>query len=62
MKQNGHVLRAGFNAERIFFVRHAFRAGMTVSDIFGLTRIDPWFLTQIEEIVRFEEELATSAN
>jgi len=50
------------NAERIFFIRHAFRAGMTVQDIFGLTKIDPWFLTQIEEIVRFEEELAASAN
>jgi carbamoyl-phosphate synthase large subunit len=50
------------NAERIFFIRHAFRAGMTVQDIFALTRIDPWFLTQIEEIVRFEEELAASAN
>jgi carbamoyl-phosphate synthase large subunit len=50
------------NAERVFFIRHAFRAGMTVQDIFGLTKIDPWFLTQVEEIVRFEEELAATAN
>jgi carbamoyl-phosphate synthase large subunit len=46
------------NAERIFFVRHALRAGFTSEDIFQLTKIDPWFLAQIKEIVDFEEELA----
>ena len=48
------------NAERIFFIRHALRAGYTIEEIFGLTRIDRWFLTQIKEIVDFEEELAAS--
>ena len=48
------------NAERIFFIRHAMRAGMTVEDIFNLTKIDRWFLTQIKEIVDVEEELAAS--
>ena len=46
------------NAERIFFIRHAMRAGFSVSKIHDLTRIDPWFLTQIKELVDFEEELA----
>ena len=46
------------NAERIFFIRHALRAGFTVEEIFGLTKIDRWFLVQIKEIVDFEEELA----
>jgi carbamoyl-phosphate synthase large subunit len=46
------------NAERIFFIRHALRAGFTVEDIFNLTKIDRWFLVQIKEIVDFEEELA----
>ncbi len=46
------------NAERIFFIRHALRAGFSVEEIFGLTKIDPWFLAQINEIVQFEEELA----
>lgn len=50
------------NAERIFFLRHALRAGLTVDDIFDLTKIDRWFLTQLEEIVRFEEELAATAH
>ena len=32
------------NAERIFYIRYAFRAGYTVDQIFELTKIDPWFL------------------
>ena len=49
------------NAERVFFLRHALRAGFTIDEIFDLTKIDRWFLTQIKEIVDFEEELAQSA-
>src|SRR6201993_4707908 len=48
------------NAERIFFIRHAFRAGLPLDEIFQLTKIDKWFLVQIKEIVDFEEELARS--
>jgi carbamoyl-phosphate synthase large subunit len=50
------------NAERIFFIRHALRAGFTIEEIFNLTRIDRWFLVQIKEIVDFEEELAGARN
>jgi len=32
------------NAERIFFIRHALRAGFTIEEIFNLTKIDRWFL------------------
>ena len=49
------------NAERVFFLRHALRAGFSIDEIFDLTKIDRWFLTQIKEIVDFEEELVTSA-
>lgn len=45
-------------AERIFFIGHALRASLTVEDIFQLTKIDRWFLTQMKEIVDFEEQLA----
>ncbi len=45
------------NAERIFFIRHAFRAGYTVERIFDLTKIDPWFLHQLREIFEMEEQL-----
>jgi len=50
------------NAERIFFIRHALRAGFTIEEIFGLTKIDRWFLVQIKEIVDFEEKLAGAKN
>jgi carbamoyl-phosphate synthase large subunit len=50
------------NADRIFFIRHALRAGFTIDEIFGLTKIDRWFLAQIKEIVDFEEELAGARN
>jgi carbamoyl-phosphate synthase large subunit len=48
------------NAERIFFLRHALRAGFSIEEIYQLTKIDRWFLTQIKEIVDFEEELAAT--
>lgn len=48
------------NAERVFFIRHALRAGFTIEEIYQLTRIDRWFLAQIEEIVELEEELAAA--
>jgi carbamoyl-phosphate synthase large subunit len=43
--------------ERIFYVGDAFENGFTLDEIHALTRIDPWFLAQIEEIVRVETEL-----
>ncbi|MBI2382807.1 MAG: carbamoyl-phosphate synthase large subunit [Gammaproteobacteria bacterium] len=44
--------------KRLWFVGDAFRAGKTVEKVFELSRIDPWFLEQIEEIVRTEGEIA----
>jgi carbamoyl-phosphate synthase large subunit len=38
-------------------VGDAFAMGMSVQEVFALTRIDPWFLVQIEEIVKIELEL-----
>ncbi len=38
-------------AERIFFLGLAFAKGMTVNEVFDLTKIDPWFLENIREIV-----------
>ncbi|MFZ9557951.1 MAG: carbamoyl-phosphate synthase large subunit, partial [Limnohabitans sp.] len=43
--------------ERIWYVGDAFAQGMSVEEVFDLTKIDPWFLVQIEEIVRIELEL-----
>src|SRR5688500_17215639 len=46
--------------ERLFQVAEAFRAGMSVEDVFGLSFIDPWFLDQIEEIVAAEKAVAAA--
>lgn len=48
------------NAERILYVAQGFRMGLSHSDIFELSKIDPWFLTQIEELVA-QESLITTA-
>ncbi|WP_225784616.1 carbamoyl-phosphate synthase large subunit [Xenophilus sp. Marseille-Q4582] len=45
--------------ERIWYVGDAFAQGMSVDEVFALTKIDPWFLVQIEEIVKIELELET---
>ncbi len=43
--------------ERILFVADAFRVGMTMEEVHQLTHIDPWFLVQIEDLVRTEQGL-----
>ncbi|MFZ4115609.1 MAG: carbamoyl-phosphate synthase large subunit [Chthoniobacterales bacterium] len=43
-------------AERIFMIRYAFLAGLSVDDIHQLSFIDPWFLHNMLEIVQEEEE------
>src|SRR5205814_2202513 len=40
--------------ERIFQVKRAFQAGLTVDDIAQASGIDPWFLYQLEELVEAE--------
>ena len=44
-------------AERIWYLADAFRVGLSVDAIFKLTKIDPWFLVQIEELFKLESEL-----
>ena len=43
--------------ERIWYVGDAFAQGMSVDEVFALTKIDPWFLVQIEQIVKIELEI-----
>ncbi|MGA1874542.1 MAG: carbamoyl-phosphate synthase large subunit [bacterium] len=42
------------NPDRIFYLRHALLAGMSIEDIHQLTHIDPWFLANIKQIVEME--------
>jgi carbamoyl-phosphate synthase large subunit len=44
-------------AGRIFFIRYAMLAGMTIDEIYDLSRIDRWFLDSLAQIVEMEKEL-----
>ena len=44
--------------QRIWYVGQAFREGMSQEQVHNLTRIDPWFLAQIEDIILTEKSLA----
>ena len=48
-------------ADRIWYIGDAFRMGMTVEEVYGHTAVDPWFLVQIEDIIKSEQALATKA-
>ena len=45
-------------AERIWYIGDAFRSGLDLEAIFKLTQIDPWFLVQIEDIIKLEGQIA----
>ncbi|MCL4137582.1 UNVERIFIED_CONTAM: hypothetical protein GTU68_032893 [Idotea baltica] len=44
-------------AERIWYVGDAFRMGMTIEEVFDICSIDPWFLAQIEDLIKREMAL-----
>ncbi len=44
--------------DRIWAVSDAFRLGMSVDEVFNISKIDPWFLVQIEDLIRQEKSLA----
>ncbi|MGQ0752440.1 MAG: carbamoyl-phosphate synthase large subunit [Betaproteobacteria bacterium] len=43
--------------DRIYYVADAFRCGMKLAEVHEISRIDPWFLAQVEDIVRREKAL-----
>ena len=44
-------------ADRIWYLAEAFRHGMDCEEAFELTKIDPWFLVQIKELINIEQDL-----
>ncbi len=48
------------NADRVQYLRYALKSGLSVEEIHEITHIDPWFLDQLEDIVKMEEELRRS--
>ncbi len=45
------------NANRLLYVADGFRAGLSIEDIYALSKIDRWFLNQIAEIIKLEDEI-----
>ena len=48
-------------AERIWYVADAFRVGMSIDEVYQHTGIDHWFLVQIEDLVKDEQNVAESS-
>ncbi|MBU0899744.1 carbamoyl-phosphate synthase large subunit [bacterium] len=47
------------SSERIFLMYEALRKDMTVEELYRMTHIGRWFISQMKELVEFEEELLT---
>jgi carbamoyl-phosphate synthase large subunit len=60
---NRDVMRKALGAptpDRLLVIAQAFRFGLDVAEIHDACKYDPWFLAQIEELVKIEEELRAS--
>ena len=44
-------------ARSVWYLADAFRAGLTLEEIFDASRVDPWFLAEIEDLVQEEAAL-----
>ena len=42
------------NARRLWHLADAYRAGMSTEELYGITKIDPWFLDNVKQIIEFE--------
>jgi carbamoyl-phosphate synthase large subunit len=47
------------SSHRLWYVADGFRTGMSIEDLFELTKIDHWFLAEIEDLILAEAELTT---
>lgn len=43
--------------DNVFYIRYAFQLGASIDELHKVTKIDPWFLHNLKQIVDFEEEL-----
>ena len=43
------------NQDRVFYIKYAFEKGMSIEEISSYTKIDPWFLYNIKQLVEFEK-------
>ncbi len=42
---------------RMYYIRYAMKMGMSVEEVHEKTKVDPWFLDQVEQLVQFEDVL-----
>ena len=48
-------------ADRLWYFGDAFRMGMSVEELYALSGVDPWFLVQIEDLIKDEQAMAKTA-
>jgi len=46
------------NDQRLFYIRYGLRAGLSVDEIYELSKIDRWFLDNMKQLVEMEEEIS----
>jgi len=56
IEENLNRMLAIPNQDRLFYIKYALEKGVTVEDIFNYTKIDPWFLGNIKQLVDFEKQ------
>ena len=56
---NNQLAEAG--PDRIWYLADGFRKGMSIEELFEVTKVDPWFLVQIEDLIKEEQRLAGTA-
>ena len=47
-------------SDRIWYIADAFRAGLSIEEVFELTHIDRWFLVQIKELIQIENSICST--
>ncbi|MFA4993061.1 MAG: carbamoyl-phosphate synthase large subunit, partial [Candidatus Omnitrophota bacterium] len=50
------------NDERLFYIRYALKAGLSIDEIYALSRIDRWFIDNMKQLVEMEEEIKRYKN
>ena len=55
---NNQLAEAG--PDRIWYLADGFRKGMSIEEMFAMTKVDPWFLVQIEDLIKEEQRLQGS--
>jgi carbamoyl-phosphate synthase large subunit len=50
------------NDERLFYIRYALKAGLSIDEIYALSRIDRWFIDNMKQLVELEDEIKRYKN